>query len=406
MRIAMITPNVGDAFGQERVVRNSSALLREQGHEVYLVGGRTAGTVPSVDGVEIIPGLLDFQRGGARALKMAQTGALHYLEKLRPDVVHFIEQLAPGLMRSVCREFPTVLSAHTVSPTCPASHRLIHGMEICREKSGWKCLANNKAFGCLSGFKSDLHRAHVIHDYLQKRKALVEVSKVIAISRYVQDTLIADGWAREKVELVYNPVPIPKSVSPLTDVPRNLILCAARLVRIKGIDLLLRALKPWARLDWTLWICGEGEERESLLALTHELGLEARVSFRGAIPYAKMAELMVSSRFLVQPNVGPEGFGMSAAEACALGVPVVIFDVPALNEIIIPGQNGLVAKPKDVDSLGRCVGTLLQDDALVKRLGEGGKALMREKFSPRTHLEATLSVYTSCQRISTTAIRA
>ena len=57
MRIAMLSPTLGDAFGQEKVMRNSSALLRERGHEVYFIGEESAGEIPQINGVEIFPGL-------------------------------------------------------------------------------------------------------------------------------------------------------------------------------------------------------------------------------------------------------------------------------------------------------------------------------------------------------------
>lgn len=76
-------------------------------------------------------------------------------------------------------------------------------------------------------------------------------------------------------------------------------------------------------------IYGEGPERDNLIELTHELGLEARISFAGFVSIKEIAELMANSDLAIVPKRASSGFGTEAAstkimEFMAVGVPVIV----------------------------------------------------------------------------------
>jgi glycosyltransferase involved in cell wall biosynthesis len=106
-----------------------------------------------------------------------------------------------------------------------------------------------------------------------------------------------------------------------------------------------------------------------------------------------------SSRIVAQSNLGPEGFGLSVAEASAMGVPVVAFDVPALNEIVIHGETGFLARPRDPESLAECLKILLENDELALSFGAAGRKAIGRRFTPEGHLQATFSAYEHCMEM-------
>lgn len=406
MRILMLSPTLGDAFGQERVMRDSSDLLRKAGHEVFFLAESLQGNVPDSDGIQLVKGLQIHALSSPTLVKTVKRQVLAYCQNVRPDIIHLIDQFDPRILNILSKNFPTMMTSHTVATSCPASTRLIHGGGVCLEKSGWKCLFYNKNYGCLSSFKNDLHRINAIFNYRRKIRALQTVRRMGAISRYVQRTLVHDGWDPERVTLLYNPVEIPKNIVPLRDTPENLIVCAARLVEHKGIGHLLRALKKIENGSWNLWICGDGPLLESLRALGDELSLSDRVRFLGRTPYLLTRQIIAASRIVIAPNIGPEPFGLSPAEASAMAKPVVAFDVPAINEIIEHGRTGLLAKPFETQSLSGCISQLLEDRQLSEQLGGRGPELIASRFSPNTHLEATLAAYRRCLSESSTSMEA
>src|SRR4051794_12787946 len=124
MRIAMVSEYIGDAlgFGQERVVRDATALLRDSGHEVLHLAAHSHGAVS--DGPLLLPELFtnNVLTPPTKA-RHAQNVALRWLREKKPDVVLLHDAPDAGFLRRCAREFPTVLSVHTVAATCPASGR-------------------------------------------------------------------------------------------------------------------------------------------------------------------------------------------------------------------------------------------------------------------------------------------
>jgi glycosyltransferase involved in cell wall biosynthesis len=53
----------------------------------------------------------------------------------------------------------------------------------------------------------------------------------------------------------------------------------------------------------------------------------------------------------------------------AMERPVVISDLPALREIVEPGQTGMTFRAEDPDDLAEVLGGLLDDEGLRRRLG-------------------------------------
>lgn len=399
MRVVMVSELLGDVYGQEKVVAESARLLQDAGHEVFFIGAKRVSELPR-SGAELLrEGLFGVHTlTPRRTIRAHEAAIVEFSEKVRPDIIHFVDQMDYRLMRVLSRRYPSLLTAHTLAPSCPASHRLILGNGICDQRSGWKCVWHHHSFGCLSYLKNDLRRLHAVHNYLLKRRVIEQCPKVIAISHFVKRVLVADGWSSDQILVVPNPVSVPKNVLPDPLAPKSLLVTASRLVALKGIDRLLQALKLIERLGWNLWIIGSGPEEPNLRGLLLKLGLGQRVRLLGQLPHAETLRVMASATAYVQANVGPEGFGMSVAEASALAKPVIAFDVPAINELIQNEKNGLLAKPDYVESLAGCLRIVLENQAYALELGRHGALLMRERFSPESHLQKTLEAYKTCLR--------
>src|SRR5262249_4129499 len=117
-----------------------------------------------------------------------------FLQRIKPDIVHLHDSFDFRLLSDLGKSYATLLTAHTFAPTCPSIARLTSNFTPCTQTSGWGCLNHNRDYGCLSFLKSDLHRAHAIHSYLLRRRALRRHFRfVLAVSKYVERTLLADG---------------------------------------------------------------------------------------------------------------------------------------------------------------------------------------------------------------------
>ncbi len=393
MRILMLGPSIGDSYGTEQVIRHSGEGLKRRGHSVYFLAQSQNGDLPNFDGIHLLPLLFGVNSLSSRAvLKSLGESIRKIMDGMRPDIVHLMEQLHPRLYSLIRKTHPIVMTSHTVSTTSPSSCRLIRGDSVCEKRSGWACLVHHHHYGCLGYLKNDLRRLHAVYEYQIARRAHRRGQAFLGPSQYICDLLKHDGWNENRIHLVVNPVPAIDATPP-PNAPQNLITTACRLVPMKGLDRLLLALGQIERIDWSLWIFGDGPERRRLEKLSMELNLNTRVFFKGLVPQRELHCALAGSRLYCQPNLGPESFGMAAAEASALSRPVVGFDVPGLNETVIHGRTGLLARRGDVLHLAQCLKTVLEDDSLAEQLGQAGRTHILTRFSLDAHLDALVGAY-------------
>jgi len=132
-----------------------------------------------------------------------------------------------------------------------------------------------------------------------------------------------------------------------------------RLVSDKGCDLLIRALGQLAErgLHPTLTVIGGGPERTALEQLTRSLSLQDQVTFAGAPPSEKVAEVLREHNIMVVPSIWEESFGVVALEGAACGCVVLGSDGGGLPEAI--GPCGITFRRGDVSDLAAKLAYLL-----------------------------------------------
>jgi len=167
-----------------------------------------------------------------------------------------------------------------------------------------------------------------------------------------------------------------------------------RLVKEKGVDLLLRAV---SQLEgrWRLRIVGDGPERKRLMAMAGELGIAPLVSFEGLIPSAHMPGLYSQLDVLVLPSRTypnwKEQFGRVLVEAMACGVPVVGSSSGEIPHVI--GEAGLVFPEADVAALRSALAWLQADSRLRDELGRCGRKRVLTRYTQAKVAMATYRVY-------------
>ncbi len=152
------------------------------------------------------------------------------------------------------------------------------------------------------------------------------------------------------------------------------ILYIGRLIEIKGVDVLLKALATLPNIH--LLVAGDGEQRKALERLAEKLNVDA--VFLGQVGREEKARLFAASDALVIPSRvladgRTEGMPVVALEALAAGVPVIASGVGGLSEIIRDGQNGLLFEAGNHLLLAEKVKLLLDDRELRQRLSGSGR---------------------------------
>jgi glycogen synthase len=118
-------------------------------------------------------------------------------------------------------------------------------------------------------------------------------------------------------------------------------------------------------------IAGSGPDEEKIRELARSLGVGERVVFAGHVPPAERFELLASAEIVAMPS-RYETFGLVAAEALAVGTPVVAFDIPCLRTIV-SGAGGVLVPPFDTGAYAAALADTINDGNLRIRLGRTGQ---------------------------------
>lgn len=95
----------------------------------------------------------------------------------------------------------------------------------------------------------------------------------------------------------------------------------------------------------------------------------------------RLAAVLSGTAVFVLPTE-MDSFGNAALEAMGAGVPVVATRMSALPEVVEDGVTGILVEPDD-RALARAIETLLDDEALRRRMGAAGRARVCQRFDAR-----------------------
>ena len=202
------------------------------------------------------------------------------------------------------------------------------------------------------------------------RALLRRAGGVICVSETVAAAVRAAGV---EAVVIPNGVRVPDEPAAPEEPPRPLYV--GRLSPEKNIDTLVEAVG-----DLGLVVAGDGPLRRLVPGAL------------GAVPHAEVERLLERAAVVVAP-CEREGFGLAAAEAMAVGRPVVAAAGGALLELVSDGETGLLVPPRDAPALRAAVQRLLADPALRERLGAAARERARERFGWEAVTERTLEVY-------------
>ena len=152
-----------------------------------------------------------------------------------------------------------------------------------------------------------------------------------------------------------------------------------------GIDVLLRAVQlvrtQHPEIPIRLRIAGDGPGGQEYRKLASNLGISDITSWLGFISQEEAAEEWANMDVAVVPSISDsESFGVSAVEAEACGVPVIISDVPGLMEATQPGLTSVVVPRNSAQALADEITTLYRDHELCKSMGKAGRRFVIERF--------------------------
>jgi glycosyltransferase involved in cell wall biosynthesis len=170
-----------------------------------------------------------------------------------------------------------------------------------------------------------------------------------------------------------------------------LLTCVSRLVPIKRIDVLLRAVaKVRSRgIGVKLAIVGDGPARPELERLSADLGLAEAVRFTG---YLLDVRPVLAATDIAVLSSDSEGTPVSLIEAAAVGRPAVATAVGGVADVV-HSDCGLLVEAGNPEALASALERLARDAALRAIMGARAREHVLDRFSSRRALADTDRLY-------------
>ena len=211
-------------------------------------------------------------------------------------------------------------------------------------------------------------------------------------------TLSQQGIISEGMTRVIKGVGIDLAQFPLLPQPEGtpLIVLASRMLWDKGIGEFVAAAEQLRSegVEARFALVGDTDPENRSAVSVSQLEDWKR---RGIVEWwgwrEDMRAVFSEAHVVCLPSFYREGVPRVLIEAAASGRPVVTTDAPGCREIVHHGQNGLLVRVRDSNSLAIALRTLIEDPSIRLCMGLKGRALVAGEFSQEHVNGATLKIY-------------
>jgi colanic acid/amylovoran biosynthesis glycosyltransferase len=253
-------------------------------------------------------------------------------------------------------------------------------MDVCRE-AGIALIAHFHGF--------DAYEHKTLKEFGgEYRKLFHTAAAVVAVSRHMQQQLIALGAPKEKIH--YNPCGMDAQIFYGSD-PAHAppaFLTTGRFVDKKGPHLTLLAFaKVVAKVpDAKLIMVGDGPLLDICMSLAQSLGISGAVDFAGVKTHQEVADLMRKVRAFVQHSRVPgsgdsEGTPVAVQEAGGAGLPVIATFHGGIPDVVQDNVTGFLVKEGDVEAMAERMIRVAQDPQLAAKMGQAARARVLSEFT-------------------------
>lgn len=213
--------------------------------------------------------------------------------------------------------------------------------------------------------------------YRNRVKVYQECAQKLS-ARVVLNRDIANKYA-DRLGLNTKVIPNPKSFSSKekADMHQKCFVTCGRVEREKGYDDLILAFSKFHRKnpDWKLLIIGGGSMEAKLKEIIREEKLQREVEVTGYIHEVK-ENLLKGSIFMMTSRW--EGFPMTITEALEMGLPVIAYDIPAMEPLVTDGIEGRIVPAFQQDKLVEAMLKTAANEEERKRMSQNAIAKAKE----------------------------
>lgn len=352
--------------GSEMVGKNLAFKLSDRGHDVQVAALEFGGELEH----EFVSKNINFHIIGREPNEYVapMIRLLKVFAKFKPDIVHthHLHNLVYAAIPAKLVGAKTIHTEHEYFSLSAKKHRFYLKLLslLCSHVTGV---------------------GHEITEFLRTEVKLPP-NKLTTVTNGID--IASFGKDRKKARERYNISPTDKVIG-----------IVARLGKEKDHATLLQSFSNLHKTDPNilLLIVGDGEERDNLQMICHELEIAERVKFVGAssdIPnlLAAMDVFVLSSR--------AEGLPLAMLEAMAASLPVVVTRVGAIPEVIGNDNAGLLTIPGNASDIANKLRQVISNPDLAKKIATRGNRLVKEQYGLNVMVDRYVGLYNHCLGIT------
>lgn len=280
-------------------------------------------------------------------------------QKLNVKYIHFPMNIKEVLNRIN----PDVVIGYGYNPTVFLSFR-------------WAKRNNKRYISWTDGTLNSEKEINIIQKYLRK-KICKNSDALIASSTKAKEAQICYGADKRRIFISYLTVDINKYMVERQCHNNNTILYVGSLIKLKGIDLLINALKD-IKLPYKLVLVGAGNQEKWLKEYASKIGIIDNMEFCGFKQRDEIVKYYADADIFILPT-RQDCFGLVITEAMCAGLPVVVSKyADGAYDLVDDGENGFIVDPYDSKTLKEKIEFLLSNSDAIREMGRSSQEKVKK----------------------------
>jgi glycosyltransferase involved in cell wall biosynthesis len=224
--------------------------------------------------------------------------------------------------------------------------------------------------------------------------------EIIAVSNWMKK-LLEQNYGIKGVNVIHNGIDhehfSPKKQKNAIlglDIDKPIVLFSGRFIALKGINILVKAMKQVIRETKDVHFAFAGPEANmKWIRMFEKEGIPSECySFLGYIPHTEMPEIYSASTIFVLPSL-IESFPFSVLEAMSSGAAVIASNVGGVPEMIEDEVDGLLVPPGNPEILAKKILFLLNNESESKRISKKARERILGEFTSEIMSNKTEKIY-------------
>lgn len=387
MRILQVHNFYRQAGGEDTVVRNEAALLRENGHIVvqYMRSNEELGGVP---------GMTAAKQSVWSGKTFSEVSELIAAEQ--PDVLHAhntFPLISPSVYYAAsAARVPVVQTIHNFRLACPNALLYRDGAR-CHDCVGKSVKWPAVVHACYRGSRAAslaVTSTLAVHRLLGTWRHMV--SCYIALTEFARDILVREGLPADRIRVKPNFVFRDTGIG-VGD--GQFILFVGRLTEEKGVRTLL---DTWRQFNWLpeLRLVGVGPLFDEAVSAA---AVDSRIVVLGGRSHDETLQLMGDAPILVFPSTWYEGMPMTIVEALARGTPVAASDLGGAREMLTAARHSKLFAPGNPESLASVL-TAMWNSVDKTAARTEARDLFERHYTASANYSQLVEIYRTCLSVA------